>query len=138
MSLHTDIHDIVVVVPDGDDDLTGLDVDPMKKLYENDWWSVYVANFRDTQQDFPTEGGHSMSIWNNGGASTYCTVYCQMETSSPNGSTYVTDTFEPSTGIFSFGESPNSVVEEQLNWSELCDVGTSVRRAEMMPRFAII
>jgi hypothetical protein len=61
-----------------------------------------------------------------------------METSSPNGSTYITDTFEPATGIVSFSVTPNSVLEEQLKWNELCDVGTSEGRAEVMPRFAIV
>ena len=61
-----------------------------------------------------------------------------METSSPNGSTYMTDTFDPATGIAIFDESPNYVLREQLNWHELCDVGTSVRRAEVMARFAIV
>ena len=54
------------------------------------------------------------------------------------GSSYLTETFEPLAGVNSFGESLNPVLVDRLNWSELCDVGLLVRRAEVMPRFAIV
>jgi hypothetical protein len=38
LSLRTDVHDIIVVGPDGDEVLTGLDVGPENKLSEKDWW----------------------------------------------------------------------------------------------------
>ena len=48
------------------------------------------------------------------------------------------ESFEPFVGMNSFGESLNPVLVDRLNWSELCDVGLLVRRAEVMPRFAIV
>jgi hypothetical protein len=133
----TDGDDILVVKPEANDILTGLDVGPVNKLADNGWWTVDGANFRATQEDSLIEGDHSSDIWTNGGASTYCTGYCLMDSSNPDGLTIMTETFEPVPGMDSFGESMNPFLEERSNWSELCDVGLSVRRAEMMPSFAI-
>ncbi len=121
---------------DGDDVLIGLDVGPVNKRAEKGWWTVDGANFRDTQQDSLTEGGHSMDTWTTGVASTTCTGHCLMDSSGSGGSTYMTETFEPAAGMNSFGESLNPA--QRSNWSELCDVGTSLSRAELLPRFAIV
>ena len=134
----TDGDDILVVTPDTGDDIIGLDVGPVNKPAEKGWWTVDGANFRATQEDSLTEGGHSMDIWTNGGASTYCTGYCLVDSSNPDGSIYVRETFEPAAGMNSFGESLNPVLGERSNWGEICDVGLSPRRAEVMPSFAIV
>lgn len=138
LMMPTDGDDILDVNPEANDVLTGFDVGPVNKLADTGWWTVDGANFRDTQQDALTEGGHSLEIRTNGGASTYFTGYCLMDSSSPDGSTYMMETFEPATGMNSFGESLTLVLEDGSNWIELCDVGMSVRRAEAMSRFAIV
>ena len=140
----TDGDDILVVKPEANDILTGLDVGPVNKLADIVWWTADCANFREPQRDYLTNVGKegftweaASDIWTNGGASTYCTGYCLMDSSNPDGLTIMTETFEPVPGMDSFGESMNPFLEERSNWSELCDVGLSVRRAEMMPSFAI-
>ena len=142
--LPTDGDDILVVKPEANDILTGLDVGPVNKLADNGWWTVDGADFREPQKDSLTNVGKegftweaASDIWTNGGASTYCTGYCLMDSSNPDGLTIMTETFEPVPGMDSFGESMNPFLEERSNWGELCDVGLSVRRAEMMPSFAI-
>ena len=50
---------------------------------------------------------------------------------------FLIERFEPAAGMNSLGGSLSPVLEDGSNWSELCDVGTSVRRAAMMPSFAI-
>ena len=64
-------------------------------------------------------------------------VHCIGSTPCPGGTTFPTETFEAPAGMNSFGEFLNPFLEERSNWSELCDVGTSVRRAEVMPNFEI-
>ena len=103
----TDGDDILVVKPEANDILTGLDVGPVNKLADNGWWTVDGANFRATQEDSLIEGGHSSDIWTNRGASMYCTGYCLMDSSNPGDSTFMTETFEPAAGMNSFGESLN-------------------------------
>ena len=44
--------------------------------------------------------------------------------------------FEPLPVMTSLGESP--VLKEQSNWDVICDVGTFIKQANVMPNFAIV
>jgi len=101
-------------------------------------WLVCWTYIQATQEDSLIEDGHSMNIYTNGGASTYCTGYCLMDSSITDGSTYMSETFEPAAGMNSVDEFLNPVLGERSNWGEICDLGLSLRRAELMPSFAIV
>ena len=79
--LPTDGDDILVVKPEANDILTGLDVGPVNKLADNGWWTVDGADFREPQKDSLTNVGKegftweaASDIWTNGGASTFAEI----------------------------------------------------------------
>ena len=46
--------------------------------------------------------------------------------------------FEPMAAMTSFGGSSEHVLGQQSNWDVICDIGTSVRQAAVMPSFAMV
>ena len=98
--LPTDGDDILVVKPEANDVLTGLDVGPVNKLADNGWWTVDGANFRDTQQDAQPEKESFGSF-------------------EPREAKFQ----EASTNDQLIGG-------KALNWGEICDVGLSLRKAD--------
>ena len=98
--LPTDGDDILVVKPEANDVLTGLDVGPVNKLADNGWWTVDGANFRDTQQDAQPEKESFGS-------------------------------FEPREAKLQEASTNDQLIGgKALKWSELCDVGLSLRKAD--------